>query len=153
MGCNTESSLNSKEGQVDIGAIKIKLYYATESAPSRAVKSFLDAGNFKYEKCCLDLFKGENKSPEIIKLNPDGKVPFVVINNDIYKESASILRLVSSIVAPLTSYYPQDPFVRQKIDSALDFNGATMRPSFVVFWSHWSRRWTTGEEKFGTQAL
>ena len=58
------------------------------------------------------MFKEENKSPEILKMNPDGKVPFVIINNDIYKESASILRLVSSIVSPLTSYYPQDPFVR-----------------------------------------
>ena len=60
----------------------------------------------------MDLFKGENKSPEILQLNPDGKVPFVVINNDVYKESSSILRLVSSIVSPLTSYYPSDPFVR-----------------------------------------
>ena len=50
MGCTTESNLNSKEGQVDIGAIKIKLYYANESPPSRALKSFLDAGNFRYEK-------------------------------------------------------------------------------------------------------
>jgi|TARA_B110000305_G_C19104955_1_gene477000 glutathione S-transferase len=58
------------------------------------------------------MFKGENKSPEILKLNPDGKVPFVIINNDIYKESASILRLVASIVGPLTSYYPSDPFIR-----------------------------------------
>ena len=50
MGCNTETNLNSSDGQVDIGAIKIKLVYASESNPSRALKSFLDAGNFRYEK-------------------------------------------------------------------------------------------------------
>ena len=97
--------------------------------------------------------KGENRQPEILRINPDGKLPFVNINSDIYKESASILRLVSSIVAPLTSYYPSDPFIRQKIDSALDFNGATLRPSYLVFWGHWIARWQTGEQKFGTQAL
>lgn len=50
MGCNTESNLNSKEGQVDIGAIKIKLVWSLESQPARALKSFMDAGNFRYEK-------------------------------------------------------------------------------------------------------
>lgn len=92
------------------------------------------------------MFKEENKSPEILKLNPEGKVPFVVINGEVYTESASVLRLIAQIMKPLASYYPNDPFIRQKIDSALDFNGFTLRPTLLIFMGTWVKAWMTGQQ-------
>ena len=91
------------------------------------------------------MFKEENKSADILKLNPDGKVPFVVINDEVYKESASVMRLITAIVSPLYKYYPQDPFVKQRIDAALDFNGFTLRPTLLLFMGAWVKIWMTGQ--------
>lgn len=112
MGCANESAINTGDSHYTSQSFKIKLYYSTESQPSKALKSFLDAGRFKYESQIVDMFKGENKSPEIVKMNPAGQVPFVVINDDVYLESSSVLRLLSQIMPSLSSYYPPDPFVR-----------------------------------------
>lgn len=72
--------------------------------------------------------KGEHKSPEMLALNPSGAVPFVQINGEVFNESAATLRLLSGIIGPMAEYYPMDPFKRQKIDMALDFNGTSLRP-------------------------
>lgn len=75
-------------------------------------------------------------------------MPFVIINDDVYTESAATLRLLASIVGPLTSYYPTDPFMRQKIDSALDWNGTTLRPCFMIIIQAWLARFMSGASSF-----
>ena len=111
MGCSAESAKNA-DGQVDLQSAKIDLYWNMFSQPSRAVKSLLDAGNVKYSDHHLDLFKGEHKQPDILKINPAGQVPFVVINGEVCTESAATLRLLASVVKPLNVYYPNNAFTR-----------------------------------------
>ena len=50
----------------------LKLYWFPTSQPARAVKSLIVAGAIEHEEQLLDFFKGENKTPEILALNPSG---------------------------------------------------------------------------------
>ena len=51
---------------------KLKLYWNIASPPSRALKSLLIAGGVPHEEQHVDISKGEQKSEEILKLNPNG---------------------------------------------------------------------------------
>ena len=76
--------------------MSLKLYWNLGSQPSRAIKSLLVAGGVPHEDVHLDLFKRENRNPEILAINPSGVLPFVVINDDIVlEESAAILRFLA----------------------------------------------------------
>lgn len=46
--------------------------------------------NLPYERIALDPVKGENKTPEYLKLNPTGKVPTLVDGDFVLFESAAI---------------------------------------------------------------
>jgi len=41
----------------------------------------------KFEEITVDIFSGEQKSPEILKINPAGSVPFITVNGEVYTES------------------------------------------------------------------
>lgn len=97
--------------------------------PCRAIKALLLAGNVTFEDKVLDIFKEEHKSPEMLKLNPSGTVPFVTIDGKGYSESQAILRLLCQVCPELRRFYPDDPFMRHKIDALLDFNGTSFRPA------------------------
>jgi glutathione S-transferase len=103
--------------------LKIKLYWCIVSACNRALKSLMIHGNVNNEDIYVDMLKGEHKSEECLKYNPDGTIPFLVVNGKCLKESASLLRFIANAFPGLNYLYPEDFFVRHTIDAALDFNG------------------------------
>lgn len=86
------------------------------------------ASNLRYEEVTLDLTKNEQKSSQILAINPKGSVPFIVFNKEVLTESGAILRFVAQVIESLRKYYPEDPLFRHKIDAALDYCGNTLRP-------------------------
>jgi hypothetical protein len=58
---------------------ELKLYWSLASPPSRAVKALLIAGGIEHDEQLIDLSKNEHKSPEMLKINPLGTVPFITI--------------------------------------------------------------------------
>ena len=106
-GCQCESNNQQNfDEQIDLGSTQIILYYSNENTASRALKAFLDAGKFRYEKNQVDLFKLQSHSQDILKLNPEGTVPFLLINDELFQESPSVMRLLTTIISPLASFYP-----------------------------------------------
>ena len=73
----------------------IKLYWATISQPSRAIKSLLVAGDVPHEEAVLDILKGENRTPEMLAINPAGSLPFITVDGEPLYESAAILRYLA----------------------------------------------------------
>jgi len=53
----------------------ITIYYLDMSFPCRSVAMTLKALKLDYEIEVIDLFKGEQKSPEFLAINPRGKIP------------------------------------------------------------------------------
>jgi len=84
----------------------LKLYWHPASQPARAVKSLLVAGGIEHEDQVLEFLKGEHKTPEMLALNPAGKIPFITLDGKTYNESASILRFLARKYPSLQKYYP-----------------------------------------------
>lgn len=61
--------------------MSITLYYHPLSQPSRSTLALLNIGGLKFEGKIIDLMKGEGRSPEYLKINPFGGVPFIIHND------------------------------------------------------------------------
>jgi glutathione S-transferase len=67
------------------------LYTAPLSGNGRKVHMFLEEVGAPYQLVRLDLMKSEQKNPEYLKLNPNGKVPTLVHDDFVLWESNAIL--------------------------------------------------------------
>jgi glutathione S-transferase len=69
----------------------IKLYTFHLSTNGRKVHMALEEARASYEITPVNLMKGEQKNPEYLKLNPNGKVPTIVDDGVVMWESIAIL--------------------------------------------------------------
>ncbi len=82
----------------------------------------------------LDMSKGETRSPEFLKLNPNGKVPTLVDGDLVLWESRAINAYLADLV-PEKGLYPDDIRKRAEIDQwswwqAIHFGPAMQRVAF-----------------------
>ena len=89
----------------------------------------LISGNVAHVDKHVDMMKGEHKSSEILKINPNGTLPFLVADGKVLLESAACLRLLASSQPTLKYLYPDDSFQKYEIDSILDFCGNSFSPT------------------------
>src|SRR5712692_4448878 len=82
------------------------LYTAPLSGNGRKVHIFLEEVGAQYQLSRLDLLKGEQKSSEYLKLNPNGKVPTLVDDGFVLWESNAILLYLAEKF-PRRDYYQQ----------------------------------------------
>jgi glutathione S-transferase len=82
----------------------------------------MDAVGLDYEIKSMDLAKGEQKTPEFLKVNPIGKVPALQHGDFCLFESGAICRYVANVEN--SSLYPKEPFLRAQVDQWLDFFSA-----------------------------
>ena len=72
-----------------------------------------------YDFQFVDLFKGEQKQEDFLKLTPMGKVPLLQLDDDCIFESGAICRYAANQArSPL---YPEDALQRAKADQWIDF--------------------------------
>ncbi|MBL9007681.1 MAG: glutathione S-transferase family protein [Myxococcales bacterium] len=69
--------------------MSLTFYYAPQSSAS-PVHWTLEELGIPYEKVAIDIRAGENKKPDFLKINPNGKVPVIVHNGVPIFESAAI---------------------------------------------------------------
>ena len=69
----------------------IKLYTFHLSTNGRKVHMALEEAKAAYEISPVNLMKGEQKNPEYLKLNPNGKVPTIIDDGLVMWESVAIL--------------------------------------------------------------
>lgn len=67
-----------------------QLYYSP-GACSMAIHVILNELGAPYELKKLDMMKGEQKSPEFLKINPRGQVPVLVDDGKVIREGAAII--------------------------------------------------------------
>lgn len=70
--------------------MSLTFYYTPQSSASRIHWALEELG-VPYEKVKLDLRAGDQKKPEYLKLNPNGKVPTLVVDGTPMFESLAIL--------------------------------------------------------------
>lgn len=106
----------------------LEVYLDLLSQPCRAVKILLDRTNIPHRVRTVALRKGENRSPEFIKLNPMMKVPVMVDGKFVLTESDAILKyLVTKYNVP-DHWYPRQPERRARVDEYTAWHQTNTRP-------------------------
>jgi glutathione S-transferase len=97
----------------------LTIYGFDFSSPANKVRFAANAMGLQYEYKRVNLFAGEQKSPEFLKLNPIGRVPAIDDNGFKAFESAAIIKyLADKNNSPL---YPKDIKKRTIVDQWIDF--------------------------------
>ena len=90
------------------------------------------------------MIKYEHKSPECLQYNPEGTIPFLVVNEKTLKESSSILKFIANAFPNVNHLYSSDIFDRNSIDAGLDFSGTSLWPKVEkccgVLWHNFGKK-------------
>lgn len=112
----------------------MKLYWLPLSPNNYTVAAVADYLGIPLEKIFLDPAKGETKSPEFLKLNPNGKCPTLVDGDFTLWESNAILMYLCS-KKPGTELWPSNERARIDITRWLIWQQAHwMRGCGTLFW-------------------
>ncbi|XP_022895615.1 glutathione S-transferase 2-like [Olea europaea var. sylvestris] len=99
---------------------KLKLYSYWRSSCSCRVRIALKLKGLDYEYIAINLLKGDQKSPEFLKLNPLGYVPVLVDGEFVVADSFAILLY-------LEEKYPQHPLLPKDLQKrALNYQAANL---------------------------
>jgi len=111
----------------------VEFYWDPVSPPSRCVHMTLKGLGEKFIEKKIDLFKGESKTPEFLKINPAGKVPAIKCGDFCLNESRAIAcYLCNKYMTPTSNkLYPKNPEGRANVDRILllsdEINNAIMK--------------------------
>jgi len=111
--------------------MKPELFFYPTSAPARACELALLFAKIDYKLTTLDLYKGETRTPEFLKINPAHCVPTLKDGDLVIWESRAIMQYLINAYCPNSSLYPVDPATRVKIDMLLNWDQGTLYPKIV----------------------
>lgn len=123
-----------------------RLYDFLPSGNGYKVRLLLSQLRSPFERIEVNILKGETRTKEFLRKNPNGKIPLLEINFDKYlAESNAILFYLSQN----TPYFPKDKFAQAQVMQWLFFEQYSHEPYIAT-----SRYWLTilnQEEKYRTQ--
>jgi len=109
----------------------VTIYLHGVSNVARAVKTILNQSiPGKWKSKNIDIFKGENKSEEYLKINQMGQVPAISFNGHTMNESNAIMRFLCQNYK-LNNLYPTDLAHRHRVDTLMDLQGNMVRPQLL----------------------
>ncbi len=109
------------------------LYYDTVSSHSRIAHAVAKQAKVDIEVKRVNLHQGEQRDPEFIKLNPNGKIPVYVEGDFVLSESFAIARHLLD-KAGNTDLYPGELRTRAKFNELLgELDDFKVKMSAIVF--------------------
>ena len=106
----------------------MKLYNGTFSPNALRVRAVAFELGFEPELIEVDVMKGENRTPEYLKLNPNGKVPTLVDGAVVIWESRAINAYLAAL-KPEHDLNPADPVRRAAVDQWQYWQAIHLGPS------------------------
>ena len=106
----------------------LRLYDYYDSGNGYKVRLLLAHLGIRYEYVETDILKGETRTPEFLALNPNGRVPLVVLEDGPLAESNAIL----FYFAEGTPYLPADKLERARVLQWLFFEQYSHEPYVAV---------------------
>ena len=106
-------------------------YHNALSPPSRAVLLTVRNLGLEVEVKLIDTYKGEQNTPEYLKINPLHQVPVLVDMGFVLTESRAIICYLSSLNK--SKLYPTDLYKRALVDSRLYFDATNSFPAVKDF--------------------
>jgi glutathione S-transferase len=105
----------------------IRLYDYPDCPFCQKVRVVLAEKDLEYERVHVDLHKGEQRSPEFLKLNPYGKVP-VLIDEDVVIYDSTIINEYLDEEYPNPPMMPEDSAGRARVRLLEDFADNSFSP-------------------------
>ena len=90
------------------------LYHHGSSVCAAKVRFALAEKNIDWDGVYIDILKGEQFTPEYLKLNPKGVVPTLIHDELVIPDSTVIIEYLDQI-APDSSLHPADPWERAQV--------------------------------------
>lgn len=115
--------------------MSLTLYYSPYSQPSRAILTFLLLTSIPHEIKIIELLKGQQRSPEYLKINPLGKVPALCDDDFLLSESEAIILYIIDSRNVGQEYYPEDPKLRALVNQYFPYHHAHVRPRLINLFS------------------
>jgi len=115
---NETSSADPSESAGASGHPRLKLYQFAASGNSRIVRLVLEEKGLPFERINIDVTKGENRTPEFLKLNPRGKVPVLIHSTpegDLLLSESSVINEYLEEVFPHPPLMPVAPAKRAHV--------------------------------------
>jgi glutathione S-transferase len=109
----------------------IKLYHHVDCPFSQKVRIVLAEKDLEYETVLVDLHKGEQRTPEFLKLNPYGKVP-VLVDEDVVIYDSTIINEYLDEEYPNPSLMPDDSAGRARVRLLEDFCDNSFIPPSIL---------------------
>ena len=106
----------------------IRLYDYPDCPFCQKVKVGLAEKDLEYETTLVDLRKGEQKTPDFLKLNPYGKVP-VLIDDELVVYDSTVINEYLEDEYPHPSLLPEDSAGRSRARSLEDYCDSSFLPS------------------------
>lgn len=107
----------------------MKLYYST-GACSFAIHAVLNECGAEFDAQRVEISKGENKTPEFLKLNPRGQVPVLVDGDTVLREGGAVMMYIADkFQSPLL---PQSGAAKLAAIEWMMFCNATLHPAYSV---------------------
>jgi glutathione S-transferase len=87
-----------------------------------------------YERIEMDILKGETRTPEYLALNPNGRIPLLVLEDG---RSLAESNAILFYLAQGSAYWPEDPFARAQVLQWMFFEQYSHEPyiATVRFWT------------------
>jgi glutathione S-transferase len=111
---------------------RLKLYQFAASGNSRIVRLVLEEKGLPFERVNIDVTKGENRTPEFLKLNPRGKVPVLVHSTaagDVLLSESSVINEYLEEVFPKPPLMPDTPAKRAQVRSLVYLFDTELSPT------------------------
>ncbi|MGZ0782587.1 glutathione S-transferase family protein [Pseudomonas saponiphila] len=109
----------------------MRLYYHPISTCSRRVLMTAQCLGIQLDLVLVDLVKGQQNSPEFLKLNPNHRVPVLEHDGFVLWESYAIMQYLADMVADQT-IYPISPRSRADINRWLFWCGQYFMPGVAI---------------------
>lgn len=103
----------------------LTFYHSTGLSCAVATQIALEEAGADYEDVTIDLTKGDQRSPEFLKLNPKGRVPVLVTDKGVLTENVALLLFVAQIHRK-ARLAPDDPFLLAKMNAFNSYLASTV---------------------------
>lgn len=127
------------------------LYHAPRSAPCRAVRLLARALGVQLNLKPIETLKGETRTPEFLKMNPQHCIPTIVDNGYVLWESHAILGYLADKYSKDDSLYPKDVNKRGLVNNRLFFDIGTLYAGFFGYYVPVLRTGKLGDPSFKTK--
>lgn len=109
----------------------MRLHYHPASTCSRRVLMAAHHLEIKVDLVLVNLFKGEQNSPEFLKLNPNHRVPVLEHDGFVLWESYAIMQYLADMT-PSQTIYPIEPRARADVNRWLFWCGQNFMPGIAI---------------------